>query len=194
MEQAVSAPERPRRESVFHEVGLLDDKPPIPPPDYYNLTRANSAKINPLSSTPPIERIDEEDEAEGSEDMHFSWGRKTDEPARPQTRLRSRIYILRVALVALVILSLGHLGPVLQSAKPPIRGVTTSDCMGKSQLNPRGLEGRANSPTDVCKRWSHQSAIVNGTLYIYGGRATKSSNQITDTWSMYICFRNPTLC
>lgn len=42
---------------------------------------------------------------------------------------------------------------------------------------------RDNSPTDVCNRWSHQSAVVNGTLYLYGGRAISSSGQTDNTWN-----------
>ncbi|ORY62475.1 uncharacterized protein BCR38DRAFT_458970 [Pseudomassariella vexata] len=45
------------------------------------------------------------------------------------------------------------------------------------------LEGRADSPTDVCTRWAHQSAVLNGTLYIYGGESKSSSGQTTDTWN-----------
>jgi hypothetical protein len=58
---------------------------------------------------------------------------------------------------------------------------------------------RGDTPTDVCTRWSHQSmsilfqsirrnanetaALVNGTLYIYGGRKTTDAQQTSDTWS-----------
>lgn len=42
---------------------------------------------------------------------------------------------------------------------------------------------RDDSPTDVCKRWSHQSAVVNGTLYVYGGRSTQDENQKSNTWT-----------
>lgn len=42
---------------------------------------------------------------------------------------------------------------------------------------------RDNSPTDVCNRWSHQSAVVNGTLYLYGGHAISSSGQTDNTWN-----------
>ncbi|OJD36978.1 kelch repeat protein [Diplodia corticola] len=45
------------------------------------------------------------------------------------------------------------------------------------------LEKRADSPTDVCTRWSHATAIVNGTLYIYGGRATTDADQSSNTWN-----------
>ncbi|KAG4032310.1 hypothetical protein MFRU_007g02180 [Monilinia fructicola] len=45
------------------------------------------------------------------------------------------------------------------------------------------IEGRADSPTSICTRWSHMTANVNGTLYIYGGEATTKSAQTTDTWN-----------
>ncbi|KAF4621544.1 hypothetical protein G7Y89_g14528 [Cudoniella acicularis] len=45
------------------------------------------------------------------------------------------------------------------------------------------IEGRANSPTDICTRWAHQTANMNGTLYIYGGEATTQSGQTTNTWN-----------
>ncbi|KAK3987573.1 hypothetical protein QBC44DRAFT_117838 [Cladorrhinum sp. PSN332] len=45
------------------------------------------------------------------------------------------------------------------------------------------LEPRADSPTKVCKRWAHQSAHVNGTLYIYGGQATESQDQKSNAWN-----------
>lgn len=45
------------------------------------------------------------------------------------------------------------------------------------------LEGRQNSPTDVCTRWSHMTANVNGTLYIYGGEATTTSGQTENKWN-----------
>ncbi|KAK2861465.1 hypothetical protein FQN49_004170 [Arthroderma sp. PD_2] len=47
----------------------------------------------------------------------------------------------------------------------------------------RALTRRDNSPTDVCKRWSQQTAIVNGTLYIYGGRSTTDASQDDNTWN-----------
>lgn len=39
------------------------------------------------------------------------------------------------------------------------------------------------SPTAICKRWAQMSAIVNGTLYLYGGQATATESQDTDTWN-----------
>ncbi|KAI0458684.1 hypothetical protein F5B21DRAFT_511872 [Xylaria acuta] len=45
------------------------------------------------------------------------------------------------------------------------------------------LGKRANSPTDVCKRWAAQSAVLNGTLYYYGGRANITADQTGSTWN-----------
>lgn len=42
---------------------------------------------------------------------------------------------------------------------------------------------REDTPTDVCSRWAHQSAVVNGTLYLYGGRATQTAGQKDNTWN-----------
>lgn len=62
----------------------------------------------------------------------------------------------------------------------------------RMRLEQRGgyLEGwsifgkRADSRTDVCLRWSHQSVLVNDTIYIYGGQAKTSAGQASNTWSM----------
>lgn len=45
------------------------------------------------------------------------------------------------------------------------------------------LVERANSPVNICKRWAHQSALLNGTVYIYGGEAKTSSDQTDNTWN-----------
>ena len=42
---------------------------------------------------------------------------------------------------------------------------------------------RDGTPTAICKRWAHQSTIVNGTMYIYGGQSTNASNQVNNTWN-----------
>ncbi|KAI0111696.1 hypothetical protein F4814DRAFT_423318 [Daldinia grandis] len=45
------------------------------------------------------------------------------------------------------------------------------------------LKSREDSPTDVCTRWAGQSALVNGTVYIYGGRSKDNGDQQTNTWN-----------
>ncbi|OLN97056.1 Kelch repeat-containing protein-like protein 4 [Colletotrichum chlorophyti] len=36
---------------------------------------------------------------------------------------------------------------------------------------------------DVCLRWSQQVALLNGTLYMYGGQARSEASQTTNTWN-----------
>lgn len=45
------------------------------------------------------------------------------------------------------------------------------------------IRPREESRTDVCTRWAHQAAQVNGTLYIYGGQAKTEANQELNTWN-----------
>ncbi|KAI9172123.1 Kelch repeat-containing protein [Paramyrothecium foliicola] len=42
---------------------------------------------------------------------------------------------------------------------------------------------RQDSPTEVCIRWAHQAAAVNGTLFIYGGEAKAEADQEQNTWN-----------
>ncbi|KAI9718982.1 MAG: hypothetical protein M1828_006358 [Chrysothrix sp. TS-e1954] len=41
----------------------------------------------------------------------------------------------------------------------------------------------ARQSDDICVRWSQQSAMVNGTLYLYGGQASTQPQQEVDTWN-----------
>ncbi|KAK3650013.1 hypothetical protein LTR56_006600 [Elasticomyces elasticus] len=52
----------------------------------------------------------------------------------------------------------------------------------RSNIGP-DLTRRADSDTNACFRWAQQSAIVNGTLYLYGGEATTEPGQDSDTWN-----------
>lgn len=74
-------------------------------------------------------------------------------------------------LIAIVIPGIGYRG----KGNVPLDGVGAGV-----------VQGRADSPTNVCLRWSQQSALVNGTAYIYGGRSKANEDQTTDTWSEYI--------
>ncbi|KAL8918128.1 MAG: hypothetical protein Q9172_005555 [Xanthocarpia lactea] len=52
-----------------------------------------------------------------------------------------------------------------------------------ADLATEGLQKRADTDTDVCSRWSAQSAVVNGTMYVYGGHSTTEAGQKNNTWS-----------
>ncbi|KAH7133657.1 hypothetical protein EDB81DRAFT_109554 [Dactylonectria macrodidyma] len=47
------------------------------------------------------------------------------------------------------------------------------------------LTVRDKSPVDVCARWAFQAALLNGTLYMYGGRSKLEESQVNDTWNNY---------
>ncbi|KAF2863040.1 hypothetical protein K470DRAFT_242443 [Piedraia hortae CBS 480.64] len=53
-------------------------------------------------------------------------------------------------------------------------------CIKFSATSPLALR---DDEADVCFRWAHQSAIVNGTLYIYGGQASTEEGQDSNTWN-----------
>ncbi|KAK5075551.1 hypothetical protein LTR64_001758 [Lithohypha guttulata] len=68
-----------------------------------------------------------------------------------------------------------NLMPILAEASP----------MGPRSEIPdiRTLPAKRQDTTAVCKRWAGQSAVVNGTVYYYGGRATTSADQTTNQWN-----------
>lgn len=110
-----------------------------------------------------------------------------DEVTRPNSRAsayalsNSRLY--RAGFFAIV---LALMLPIIQMVSfAPLRvyGSTIPRASITAIAERSTLVDRADSPTDVCKRWSGQSAIVNGTLYMYGFRTTTDAQQKTDTWS-----------
>ena len=103
-----------------------------------------------------------------------------------QQSLLSRIPFVQIALfIAIAAIaypsfngqsSNSNLMPIVAQAKP----------MPPNIRSPKTLpEKRQTTNVDVCKRWSGQSAIVNGTVYYYGGRATTSADQTTNQWSEF---------
>ena len=94
----------------------------------------------------------------------------------PLNPFTSKLWLL--ALIALIA------GPLLYDM--PLLSLSNSGIMGVSAgiiPRPKILFKRDDSPTDVCNRWSHQSAVVNGTLYIYGGHASQQAGQAQNTWT-----------
>jgi len=106
----------------------------------------------------------------------------TQSPLPARTSMMGRFGAVALLLAAAV--------PLLQStsyfghASLPITPVSGGPVPGDSA--PHGsvvLDRRADSPTDVCFRWAQQSAIINGTLYLYGGQATTEPLQTQNTWN-----------
>lgn len=91
----------------------------------------------------------------------------------------------RFAAIALLIVAAVpflHSSPLQGHASLPLQPVSGGPVPEK-KAGHGALERRADSPTDVCFRWAQQSAIVNGTLYLYGGEATTQPSQSSNTWN-----------
>lgn len=90
--------------------------------------------------------------------------------APPQSISGTQRFALIVVLIAIIFpaFSIHH----SQSPNMDISGVDAGV-----------LHTRATSPTEICTRWAHQVANVNGTLYIYGGEAKTEEGQDQDTWN-----------
>jgi len=171
------------RVSVFREVGLFDDQPCSPPPDFDNLVRTprkipHSRWVRDTS----INRIDEEDEI-GATDSELS----AEDFEAATSRFFKSTTMQRAVFMCLATFLVIHLMPLVSLVKSSfISGFDIAARPHHALVGAGRLDKRANSPTDICKRWAMQSAVVNGTFYIYGGEATTSSSQTDNTWSKYL--------
>lgn len=98
----------------------------------------------------------------------------------------SRLMMLAVTLI--VVIPLLYESPLLGKAGPSIIGakagvVERSRLQNKDFVDGKLVTRQAVTDTNVCNRWSHQSALVNGTIYLYGGRTNTDPAQTSDTWN-----------
>lgn len=56
-------------------------------------------------------------------------------------------------------------------------GVTRGSDAGGTSIRTGPIAKRSDTSTDVCNRWAHASAMINGTIYVYGGHATTQQDQ-----------------
>ena len=116
------------------------------------------------------------------------------EPSTPENewttswRAFSSSRLMTLALILLVTMPLLHETPLLGKAGSSIVGVKagpirTSGPLKKDLVDGRLVARQANTDTDVCNRWSQQSALVNGTIYLYGGRSSTTADQKSNTWN-----------
>jgi hypothetical protein len=170
---------KPGRVSVFRETGLLDND--------CQLTTVGDTD-DPLTQNSRERDVSINDERNGgkhddrrdSTTSQETVGVSVDSLAGNHRGRLRRLIARTIFITALAMyLANTHLG-----LKP--RGGIVPAAAGSAfsnTMSARTLQKRDNSPTNVCKRWSQQSAIVNGTLYLYGGRATLSSDQKSNQWS-----------
>lgn len=96
--------------------------------------------------------------------------------------------LLMLALVLLVAMPLLYDTPLLGKAGPSIIGAKAGVITGSGPQKKDFVDGelvtrQATTNTDVCNRWSQQSALVNGTIYLYGGHTTTTADQMSGTWN-----------
>ena len=85
---------------------------------------------------------------------------------------------------------LGKGSPSIIGAKAGVIGRTGVEDI-PSRIGPPAAK-RSISSTDVCNRWSQQSALVNGTIYLFGGHTTQEADQTSDTWTNDFLFMDLT--
>lgn len=180
MEPEIDLPDSRRRSSVFTEIGLeghdpiLDEKIRLERPRLSVRFRSN---VSVVESTTSISSVPPEPIAPAT---------PSQPPIAPQTSLLSHMsysqYFLLLAIVALAFPT--FIGPSTSSNMVPVMA-EASPVVQSSKAGAGAVMKRQSDSTDVCKRWAGQSALVNGTLYYYGGRATTSPDQTTNEWSKF---------
>ncbi|CAJ2513152.1 Uu.00g012710.m01.CDS01 [Anthostomella pinea] len=173
---------RKGRKSIFRETGLHEPQP--------NTSREfeekEFGKITGLASeyTSPTKRKGSVGESTREKTRWLSRLAPSRRPAIKTAASAPTATITGLHRLAMIALLIAVVLPALSynngRGKVEIRGADA----GVIQKPPGiVLENRADSSTDVCKRWAGQSAAVNGTLYYFGGRSKTSGDQTSDTWN-----------
>lgn len=175
---------RSRYKSAFTEIGL--DETPDPKSSSLQddrLTRPGS-RVRWRSQV-EIHEMEQQEDADVRQDMisrttpATTWHQHGSSAA-----ILSRLSFL--AVVFAIMIPVLHMSPLL-NAGPAILGAEAGPIAPNSlrnrNIDSTRLLSRQTNAADVCLRWSQQSAVVNGTLYLYGGRTKSDSNQASDTWS-----------
>ncbi|KAK5169061.1 uncharacterized protein LTR77_006370 [Saxophila tyrrhenica] len=183
-----------RRASIFREVGLeSDDSLPSPQPGSVRKERPQSVRFRSKDEIHVFEQYHDDDHAPVAERDHFQRAEHTSTvpPARvSQSPLPSfaNTTMYRIGVCVLLIAAAVPLLPrgFIEGHRSalPIQGVSGGPIPEKA-VSPKvfDLDKRADTPTDWCFKWAQQSAIVNGTLYLYGGEATTEDGQTSNTWN-----------
>ncbi len=95
--------------------------------------------------------------------------------------------LMFLALIIAIVLPSLNSSPLIKAGFGPMGAKAGPVAVPVEKRHKTLPQRRQGSSTDVCKRWSQQSAVVNGTLYLYGGRSTTSDQQTSNTWSMFTC-------
>lgn len=96
--------------------------------------------------------------------------------------------LMMLAFMMFVAMPLLYDTPVLGQAGPSIIGakagvIRSATLRKKDFVDGKLVTRQAPTDTNVCNRWSQQSALVNGTIYLYGGHTTTTADQTSGTWN-----------
>ncbi|KAF2134810.1 hypothetical protein P153DRAFT_362543 [Dothidotthia symphoricarpi CBS 119687] len=180
-----------RRRSIFTEVGLVDADTMrderSPAPVSIALSQLRPARTVRFRSRNDIfgeqkEQNDDDDwESVVDEDEH------RDLTATPTLRQsqpfmsNSKLYRLGLfALVVALMLPIFQFNPMTRIGA---RGSIIPEAFIEARAQGSMLVKRDDATVEVCKRWSGQSTIVNGTLYMYGFRTDTDAKQTSNTWT-----------
>ncbi|KAE9985969.1 hypothetical protein BLS_002991 [Venturia inaequalis] len=168
---------RPRRTSAFRETALFRDESQhsARPALKVRFRSKNDIFDSPVPDGHDLEWEDiQEDDTEDLPNTTITQMA----PPSPTRALVHRTALL--AFVLAVVLTVAQITPFTKHGRPPFGAFGSPFTAPIQELS---LSKRADDPTDYCKRWSQQSAIVNGTLYLYGGRKTTAQGQKSNTWN-----------
>lgn len=181
--------------SIFAEVGLVDEdrlrkeRSPVRTPGHL-LRQMRPAKMLRFQSQNDVINERQPQEDEGSDWESVDGEDDTADHLAPispvvpaQFMTSTKLY--RLGLCSLV---LALMLPILSMSPMSRIGAMASSIPGNAIQIGRdsSMLVRRDAPTDVCKRWSGQSTVVNGTLYMYGFRTATSQKQTDDTWSRLV--------
>ncbi|PVH94235.1 kelch repeat protein-like protein [Periconia macrospinosa] len=183
-----------QRKSVFAEVGLIDlqkareerntapvlvSTSPISPRKSRPARTVRFRSQNEILNEQSAEENGSEDGWESASDSDDDFG-SIEISHIQQDSSYTKIYRLGLLTVVFAMLL-----PVLQIDKiVPVGvrgGVIPREVI--EVMNQPQLERRDDSQVEVCKRWSGQSTVLNGTLYMYGFRTLTDAKQTDNTWT-----------
>lgn len=183
-----------RRSSKFREIGLEYE---VPGPEVLEQTAARRPAVR-FDSKPDIHLFEREPYDSGNattttKDNQPGPSRQSPVAAVPTTQGKPSLVLRNAPLMfrfATVVLAFALLAPFLRGSSLgsasvlPVQGVEGNP-IPRDVNSDEGiiLSRQDDSSTEVCFRWAQQSAMVNGTLYLYGGQASTEQGQTQDTWN-----------
>lgn len=203
--------DKKERRSVFKELGLDDEEInhlgsatsttekllPVIPTVGHNRSQSDSIRHQNQNTQQAQKLRKDREEKEkytpsdlDSVDERKPWYSKLTSSRRPTIRSASSAPtgLATLPRVAMITFLLAIVIPGLLSKGPngvPADGANAGVIKARDADGTHPVWKREDSKTDTCTRWSHQAAVLNGTLYIYGGQSKEKAGQEENTWSKH---------